>query len=284
MGEPMALNLARHHPGLAVWNRTPDKAQALRAAGAQVMPDPASLFACSGIVILMLATEAAMDEVLARGTPGFAERVKGRIVVHMGTTTPAYSARLGAAIRGAGGRYVEAPVSGSRKPAQEAQLVAMTAGDADAVEAVRPLLLAMCREAFHCGEVPAALQMKLAVNLYLITTVAGLTEAFHMAQRGGLDVNLLRTILDSGPMASSVSRMKLEKLVAGDFAVQASIADVLKNNRLVAGEARRLGVATPMLDTSHALFARTLELGHPGLDMIGVLKAIEERTAALEKP
>jgi 3-hydroxyisobutyrate dehydrogenase len=79
-------------------------------------------------------------------------------------------------------------------------------------------------------------------------------------------------------MSSGVSRMKLEKLVKNDFAVQASIADVLKNNQLVAAEARRLYIASPMLDTSHGLFSRTLALGFDSLDMIGVLKAIEERT------
>lgn len=120
--------------------------------------------------------------------------------------------------------------------------------------------------------------MKLAVNLFLITMVTGLVEAFHMAQRGGLDLEVFRAVLDSGPMSSGVSRMKLEKLVKNDFAVQASIADVLKNNQLVAAEARRLCIASPMLDTSHGLFARTLALGFDGLDMIGVLKAIEERT------
>ncbi|MCF3802691.1 hypothetical protein L2E22_24980, partial [Salmonella enterica subsp. enterica serovar Weltevreden] len=90
----------------------------------------------------------------------------------------------------------------------------------------------VCKEAFICGPVPSALQMKLAVNLFLITMVSGLVEAHHFARQLGLDPALHRAILDAGPMASAVSKMKLEKLVAGDFSVQASIADVQKNSRL----------------------------------------------------
>lgn len=91
-------------------------------------------------VILMLADESAVDTVLGRGTPDFAARVAGHTVVHMGTVSPEYSVGLRDDIRSAGGRYVEAPVSGSRVPAEQGQLVAMLAGDAESVKAVRPLL------------------------------------------------------------------------------------------------------------------------------------------------
>ncbi len=83
--------------------------------------------------------------------------------------------------------------------------------------------------------------MKLAVNLFLITQVTGLTEAFHFADRHGLDRARFLDVLDAGPMASSVSRMKAPKLLARDFAVQAAATDVLKNNRLIAEAARAAG-------------------------------------------
>ena len=80
--------------------------------------------------------------------------------------------------------------------------------------------------------------MKLAVNLFLITEVAGLVEAFHFAEGNGLDLELFRSVVDAGPMASDVFRLKLGKLVSGDFTVQASISDVFYNNRLIADAAR----------------------------------------------
>ncbi len=201
----------------------------------------------------------------------------------MGTTAPGYSRKLGAAIADAGGRYVEAPVSGSRVPAENGELVAMLAGDPEAVAEVRPLLTPMCSETVACGDIPGALLMKLAVNLYLITMVTGLAEAAHFAGRHGLDLARFVAILDAGPMASSVSRIKAAKLLARDFSVQAAAHDVLKNNRLVAEAARAAGVASPLLDASHELFAETVALGYPDEDMAAVVRALEARTAA-EQP
>lgn len=215
MGQPMALNLARAGTPLVVWNRSRDRSEPLRAAGAEIARSPAEVFERARTVILMLADEAALDTVLGRGTPDFAAHVAGRTLVHMGTTAPEYSAALQDAVRAVGGRYVEAPVSGSRVPAEQGELVAMLAGDDDAVAAVRPLLAPMCRETFDCGDVPGALLMKFSVNLFLITLVTGLTEAFHFAGRHGLDQRLLRDVLDAGPMASAVSRGRRPNCWAG---------------------------------------------------------------------
>jgi 3-hydroxyisobutyrate dehydrogenase len=278
MGEAMALNLARAGTPLVVWNRSADKTAPLQAAGATVAESRAALVAQARIVILMLADGAAIDAVLGRGTAEFAAAVEGHTIVHMGTTEPAYSRALEADVTAGGGRYVEAPVSGSRKPAEAGQLVAMLAGDPVAVEEVRPLVAPMCRETIVCGPVPTALTMKLAVNLFLITMVTGLAEAFHFADRHGLDLERFTAVLDAGPMASAVSRVKLQKLVARDFSVQAAIADVLKNNRLVAEAARAAHLASPLLDVCHALYGETLAQGHGALDMAAVVRAIEART------
>ena len=278
MGQPMALNLARAGTALVVWNRSADQSEPLRAAGARVATSPAELFRQARVVILMLVDGAAIDSVLGRGTPDFGANVAQHTIVHMGTTSPDYSRRLEADIRAAGGSYVEAPVSGSRKPAEAGQLVAMLAGERAAMDEVRPLLQPMCQEMIMCGSVPTALLMKLAVNLFLITMVTGLAEAVHFANRHDLDMQQFLAVLDAGPMASSVSRVKAFKLVARDFAVQASISDVLKNNRLVAEAARESNLASPLLDVCHALYGETVALGHGQSDMVAVVRAIEART------
>jgi 3-hydroxyisobutyrate dehydrogenase len=281
MGLPMALNLARAGTPLWVWNRSPGKCDLLRAEGAQVAASPAEVCGNARVILLMLASEQAMDEALQRGTPAFGGQVRDRTIVHMGTTSPAYSQGLEQDILAAGGRYVEAPVSGSRKPAEAGQLVGMLAGEHASVEAVRPLLAPVCRTTFACGAVPSALLMKLSVNLFLITMVTGLCEASHFAARQGLDMELFRSVLDAGPMASSVSQVKLAKLVARDFEVQAAIHDVLKNNQLVAQAARDARLASPLLDVCHALFAQTAAMGLGQADMVAVVQAMEARTRAL---
>ncbi|MFJ7342716.1 NAD(P)-dependent oxidoreductase [Streptomyces sp. NPDC101110] len=279
MGRPMALRLAQAGTPLVVWNRTPQRCEALRSAGAEVAASAAEVFRRAATVFLMLADEAAVDAVLGRGTPDFALRVAGRTVVHMGTTSARFSRDLQEDVRAAGGQYVEAPVSGSRVPAERGELVGMLAGDEAAVATVRPLCAPMCRETFACGAVPGALLMKFSVNLFLITLVTGLAEAFHFAERHGLDQRLLRDVLDAGPMASAVSRGKAPKLLERDFSVQAAAADVLKNNRLIAEAARGADLMSPLLDVCHALFDETVQQGHGDQDMVAVLHALEARTA-----
>jgi 3-hydroxyisobutyrate dehydrogenase len=281
MGQPMALNLARAGTPLVVWNRTAAKSEVLRSAGAQVAASPAEVFAEAGVVLLMLAGEEAIDQTLGRATPDFAVNVAGHTIVHMGTTAPSYSRALDVDVRAVGGRYVEAPVSGSRGPAEAGELVAMLAGEPTEAESLRPLLRPMCHQTILCGPVPSALYLKLAVNLYLITMVTGLAEAVHFADRHGLDMRRFLAVLDAGPMASSVSRVKALKLVGNDFAAQAAAADVLMNNRLVAAAARESDLASPLLDVCHELYAETVAQGHGHADMVAVVHAIEERTARL---
>ena len=278
MGQPMALNVARAGMALVVWNRSVDKSEPLRAAGASVAPSPAEVFRQARVVILMLVDGTAIDSVLGRGTPDFSANVARHTVVHMGTTSPDYSRGLEADIRAVGGSYVEAPVSGSRKPAEAGQLVAMLAGERATVEEVRPLLQPMCQKTIVCGPVPTGLLMKLSVNLFLNTMVTALAEAVHFADRHGLDMQQFLAVLDAGPMASNVSRVKAPKLVARDFAVQASSANLLENIRLIAAAARRSHLASPLLDVCHALYAETVALGHGQSDMVAVISAIEART------
>jgi len=280
MGEPMAMNLAKAGTPLLVWNRSPAKCAVLGDVGAEIAGDVVDVFDRCAVVILMLADGAALDAVLGRGGPLFRERVRGRTLVNMATVSPSYSRALEQDVRGAGGHYVEAPVSGSREPARAAQLVVMLAGEPATVAEVRPLLAPMCRDTAVCGAVPNALVMKLAVNLFLITMVTGLAEAVHFAERQGLDLDQFVEVLDAGPMASAVSRVKAAKLVAQDHAVQASITNVLENNRLIAVAAREAGISSPLLDVCHALYGETLAAGLGDTDMVAVVRAIEQRTAA----
>ena len=284
MGEPMALNLRRADFPLLVWNRSPAAPERLKAAGAIIAVAPQDVFAGSDIVILMLANEDAMNQALARGTPQFAANVSGRVIIHMGTTSPGYSRGLETDIRAAQGTYVEAPVSGSRKPAEDGTLVAMMAGEQDGIDRAMPAIKAMCREVFVCDAVPNALLMKLAVNHFLISMVTGLVEAFHFAEGHGLNTEQLRQILDAGPMASAVSRIKAAKLAAHDFAVQAAIPDVLKNSRLAVNQAKASGLASPLLSICERLYAEALGLGEKHADMVAVIRALEARRTARVPP
>lgn len=280
MGQPMALTLIKAGTELLVWNRSADKCVPLQAAGAEVAARPEEVFEKVTIVILMMASEAALDAVLGRETDGFSANVCGHTLIHMGTVSPDYSRRLDAEIRAAGGSYVEAPVSGSRKPTEAGELVAMLAGDPQIVDGVRPYLEPMCQQMEMCGAVPNALLMKLATNAFLIPLLTGLAEAFNFADRHGLDKDKLVSILNGGQMASPISQIKAQKLAAGDFGVQAAVSDVLKNNRFVVEAAQAAGFASPLLETCLGLFTEAEALGVGQDDVIAVLRAIEARSKA----
>ncbi|GAA2489025.1 NAD(P)-dependent oxidoreductase [Terrabacter carboxydivorans] len=284
MGAPMAANLLRAGTELSVWNRSPEAAARLGWQGARVLGSPAAVFAECDVVLLMLADEAAVDSVLRRGTPELDAMVRGRTVVALGTTSPTFSAGLEQDVVAAGGRYVEAPVSGSRVPAERGELVGLVAGVEDAVEPVLPLLRGMCRTVVRCGPVPAGLGTKLAVNLYLCTMVAGLAEAYHLAGALDLDLVAFQQVLDSGPMASAVSTLKLAKLLERDFDAQAAVRDVHTNTRLVADAARSVGAASPLLDVTRELFGAAEDSGAGALDMVAVVTALEQRDGIAVAP
>jgi len=281
MGQPMALNLSRGGHPLTVWNRSPNRCVPLRDAGATVVDGVADVFRQSDVIFLMLIDSAAVDHVLRRGTPSFAGMLSGRTVVNMSSVEPDYSSRLEKDTRDVGGRFVEAPVSGSRTPAEAGQLVAMVAGDRSVVTEVSPLLRPMCHEIVFCGSAGSGLRMKLAVNIFMLVLATGLAEAVHFADRQKLDRQLLQTVVNAGPMASAFARMKLAKLVADDYSAQALAHDGCNSTRLITDAARDARIATSLTDVCRQLYEETVELGHGTSDMISVIRAIEARSNRL---
>jgi 3-hydroxyisobutyrate dehydrogenase len=276
MGEPMATNLLRARGDLVVWNRSPAAAQRLHTLGARVAATPALVVDTCDTVILMLANVEAINETLGWTGRSFTTSVAGRTIINMGTIAPVDSSQLDDALLAQGATYVEAPVSGSRVPAENGALIAMLAGPADVVERVGVLLTAMCRSVFRCGEVPRALTTKLAVNVFLIDMVTGLAEATRFAEGNGVDPEVFRAVLDSGPMSSDVSRLKIAKLLADDYAPQATIRNVRDNCRLILDQAERTGIDVPLLADCERLLGATERLGHQDADMVAVLLALRD--------
>lgn len=229
MGRPMASCLAKAGANPLLWARNPASAEEVVALGGELAPDVGTLFAQCGCVISMLADGPSMDAVFGRGTPDFAERLEGRLLVHMGTTPPDYSLGLARDIEAVGGRYLEMPVSGSSVPAARGELVAMAAGDPADIAEAEPLVAPMVTSVIRCGVVPQAMQMKLAVNAYLGGVLLGLFEAVDFAKRCDLDMQTLNAILDAGPMSNDLMRMKMVKLLADDHAPQGSVRQAINN-------------------------------------------------------
>lgn len=274
MGEPIARRLLAAGHELVVWNRTTDRARAFGRSGARVADGPADVFRRCPIVFVMLADQIAINAVFGQVLEATDAPIREVLVVNLGTVSPAFSAELAGRIGAAGGDYVEAPVSGSRVPAERGDLVGMIAGRPASVARVEPLLASFCRQVVRCGAVPDALRTKLVVNHYLVTMVAALGETVELARHSGLELTAVVEVLDAGPMASAVSRMKLAKVLADDFAPQAGLRDVATNCDLIAAQAADVKARTPILAVTRRLYRDGVRDGHGDDDMIAVLRQL----------
>lgn len=274
MGEAMAMRLILAGRALVVWNRTPERCAPLVAQGAKSADSVDAVFAACDQVILMLANVQAIEAVLGISAGLAAARVRGKTVIQMGTILPDESVAIARAVNAAGGVYVEAPVSGSRKPAESGQLVAMVAGPPGAYADVREIITPMCRQVIDCGAIPKALAMKLSVNIVLVSQVAAFAEAVVFARANDVDLDGMAQALLGGPMANDLMRVKLPKLLSNDMRPQARIHDVHYNCALILQAARDAGAPVPLVSLCERLYRAAKDAGHADEDMVGVIHAI----------
>lgn len=282
MGEPIARNLLKAGMKVCLYARTAVRCDPLKQAGARVAATAADAIAASEVVVLVVPTHREIDEVFARGEDGDVRApLNGKTVIVMSTVAPAYSEALAGSVARAGGRYIEAPLSGSRKPAETAQLVVLAASaDPADIDAMEPLFSAIGKATVRCGCPPNAMRMKLANNLLLIASFEAISEATHFARGIGADVGQFLDMILAGPLASDVIRTKVPKLLTNDFAQQAPIKHVAKDIGLICGEAQRAGVWTPIAMANRELFARALEADLAEEDAIAILKILRSPASA----
>ncbi|OAA43446.1 3-hydroxyacid dehydrogenase/reductase [Beauveria brongniartii RCEF 3172] len=275
MGTPMALNLAQKFP-LTVWNRTAAKYEPFRCTSATIADSPAAVLRGSDVVFTMLVNEAAYRAVLDQD---FTDALRGKTIINTSSVSVAFSQYLDEQVRRGGGRYLEMPVSGSRVPAEQGQLVGMLAGDGDEARRVAPLLEEITKAAVYCGAaIGAGLRTKFATNLFLITMTAGLAESMNLARAQGLDVDAFGRVLDAGPMASAYSKLKVAKMIAEDWSPQAAMQDCSNVTQLVQEAAAEVGAQTPLMTVCNALYKDAVERGFGGDDMIAIHKVMTPRT------
>jgi 3-hydroxyisobutyrate dehydrogenase len=276
MGLPMARNLAVAGIALSAWNRTPKSSDAFPGGcNVEIAPSSRAVLRGSQTSILMLLNQDAIDAVLERHTAAFAQNVRGKTIIGMGSVDPSYSIALANGIAEAGGAYLEAPVSGSRLPAERGQLVCLLGGDPAVADAAAHLLRPMCKDQIYCGAAGDALRMKLAINLYLCSSLVALAEATNFARKANLPLDTFKQAVALGPLSSDFVTIKLPKMIEGEFAVQAGVADAHASTCLIRTEAARLRASTPQLDVSSALYERAVEALGPGVDMSSVVAVLE---------
>ena len=248
MGLPMAANLLAAEVKLRVHNRTASKAETLVAKGAVLAAKPGDVATAGGIVMTMLADDAAVESVVM-GADGIAAKLgHGGIHVSMSTIAPATSRRLASYHAEHGSIYIAAPVFGRPDNAAARQLVICTSGPAAAKDRVRPLLEVIGRAIFDYGEEPGAANVaKLTGNFLIAAALESMAEAYTMAEANGVDrvkvAEMLGKTLFACPVYQRYGEMVASKRhTPAGFALKLGLKDV----ELVLKTAGEAGVPTPV--------------------------------------
>ncbi len=267
MGRGMTESLLRAGHEVVVWNRSRERAEALRGAGATVAGTPAEA-ARAGIVITMLANDAAVEAVEGGADGLRAGLPRGGLHLSMSTLSPDLVGRLTHEHAAAGQVLVAAPVFGRPDAAAAAKLFVVAAGPGEAVERARPLLEAMGQRVFVLGSEPAqASLVKLAGNFMLTAAIEALAEAFALVGKAGVDRGRFLEVLTETLFSAPAYRTYGRALLEGRFSPPGFTLPLgAKDNRLFLQAGERHQVPLPLASLVRDRMLAALARGYGELD------------------
>jgi 3-hydroxyisobutyrate dehydrogenase len=278
MGSAMASNLVAAGLPTTVWDRSAAATAPLAAAGAVVAASRWDAIRDVQLVITMLPDAEVVDSVMfAGGPPPFAP---GATWAQMGTIGVSATAALAARI----GRvrpdvtFIDAPVSGSKGPAEAGQLVILASGPAAAEPIVAPAFAAIGRKTVWLGAAGQGSRMKLVVNSYLSFLIEGVAETLELGHRLGIDPAGLAAVLEGGPLDAPLADAKLRKIARGDFTPEFPLEWALKDVDLAIGAAD--GGSLPMLAALSRQWHTAVEAGYGRDDVSAARLALNDPAPA----
>jgi 3-hydroxyisobutyrate dehydrogenase len=272
MGAPMARNLARAGHDVRAWNRSPEKAAPLRDDGVDVCADPASAAAGADVVLTMLADADAVLDVAHQ-----ADLAEGQIWWQASTIGIDGIEQCASLAEEAGATLVDAPVLGTRMPAEEGKLLILASGPDEALDACAPLFDAVGQRTMRLGTAGTATRLKLAVNTWVLAVTQGTAETIAVAQALGLDPAWVFQALEGGALDLPYFRMKGEMMLDEEFPASFGLALAAKDARLVREAAERHGADVPMVRAIAERFAEATEAGHGDEDMAATFRLSRPR-------
>jgi len=208
MGAPMAARILKADYPLMVYNRTAAKAEPLAQLGAGIASSPRTLAKKAEIIIAMVTGPEALYELLW-GEEGAAAAFRpGQVFINMSSVSPSFTRELGKQLASTGISFIDAPVAGTKKPAEEGTLVILAAGKEEKVKELEPLFLTMGKKVIFCGRAGQGSMMKMFFNLLLGLMMAGFTEALNFGRLGGLELEAMLETVFSGAMNAPMFQIK----------------------------------------------------------------------------
>lgn len=264
MGFPIAQNLTNAGFAVRAWNRSREKAEPLREDGAEVADSPDQAAAGADLIVTMLADADAVLESI--GTAVTERRENATIWLQMSTIGEAGTARCFEFARETGLTFVDAPVLGTKEPAEKGDLVIMASGPTELKDRLAPIFDAIGQRTMWVGDAGAATRLKLATNSWVLAVVEGAAETLALAEGLGLDPQLVLDALSGGPLDLPYLQMKGKAMIERDFEPSFTLGLAAKDAALVDESASSHDLDLPLVRT----IRERLEQGageHPHDDM-----------------
>ncbi|KAK3013460.1 hypothetical protein RJ639_009768, partial [Escallonia herrerae] len=275
MGSPMAQNLIKAGCDVTVWNRTKSKCDPLISLGAKYKSSPEEVAASCDVTFAMLADpQSAVD--VACGEHGAANGMSpGKGYVDVSTVDGATSKMINGHIKATGALFLEAPVSGSKKPAEDGQLIFLTAGDSSLYNTAAPFLDIMGKSKFYLGDVGNGAAMKLVVNMIMGSMMASFSEGLILGEKVGLDPGVLVEVVSQGAISAPMFSMKGPSMVQSLYPTAFPLKHQQKDLRLALGLAESVSQPTPIAAAANELYKVAKSCGLSDQDFSAVIEALK---------
>lgn len=275
MGAPIARNIAAAGLDTRAWNRTRSKADPLAQQGVTVGDTPAEAVDGADVVVTMLADGPAVEHVMTEGGALDAMR-NDALWVQMSTVGIAATERLAQLAERRGVEFVDSPVSGTKKPAEDAALTVLASGPEPARARCAPVFDAIASKVVWLGEAGEGTRLKLVINAWVVSLLASLAETIAFAE--GIDVPPERFLqaIDGGAVGAPYAQLKGPLMIARDFPTSFPLDLALKDVRLVLEAGETQGLEQPLSRATERLFERAAERGHGGDDMAAIFCGVAD--------
>jgi len=272
MGTPMAINLLKAGVNVTVYNRTPGKAKDIIAAGALTAATPSLLLSNCDVVISMVSDDEAVKQIYLGENGLLSAATSGKIAIDMSTVSPDTSRLIAAKCSEKEMSFLDAPVSGSVKPAQDGTLIIMVGGNEAIYKQVKPLFDCLGKLSLYLGENGMGSSAKLAINFFLGLNIQGIAETVLFAKEKGISTENMLTIINEGACGSGISRLKSANILNNDYTAAFALKHLAKDLRL----AKEAGLHTPLLEPLFSTYQKALQSGMGNEDVMAVINYLAE--------
>jgi 3-hydroxyisobutyrate dehydrogenase len=270
MGFPIAKNLASAGHDLRAWNRSRDKAAPLSQLGVTVADTPSDAVEGADLVITMLYDAASVADTIKQASKALKP---GAIWVQLSTVGVAGEQRLAELATELGLRYVDAPVLGTKKPAEDGKLTILASGPQDTREACQPIFDVIGARTIWVGSAGAGSRLKLVANAWVLTVLEGIAESLSLARGLGLDPALFLEAISGGAMDAPYVQLKGNAMLASDWTPSFALSGVTKDAELIVQAGTDAGVEMAFTRTALGFLRQAIADGHGDKDMAAIYLA-----------